>query len=139
MRVRTVSELSAVPYEDMNSAEIEELRRKDLTILRQARATFESDGRNTYTSKLPTRSLNELRGTEYTDLNGDEIIKLQREDAEAYKALVDKFDNPEPKPLADGAAPEPVVPATRRIYRNGLPVENNVAIRFVNGHPVIQQ
>lgn len=137
MRVRTVNELAAVPYEDMNSAEIEELRRKDLTILRQARATFEAEGRTTYTAKLPTRSLNELRGTEYHDLNGDEIVKLQHEDRQAYQTLVEKVDNPQPVTLAEGeVAPEPVIPATRKIYRNGLPVENNTAVRYVNGFPV---
>lgn len=88
-----------------------------------------------------TRPVEELKSLKFEDLNSAEINKFQREDPEAYQTFEATYNSQfAPPPPAAGAAPEPAaVPATRRIYRNGVEVETNTAVRFVNGVPVIQQ
>lgn len=81
----------------------------------------------------PVRKIEELRTTSYNDMNSAEILKFQREDPDAYRDMVAALDGP-PAPVEGEPLP---MSKARQIYRNGVEVDTNLAVRYVNG--VIQQ
>jgi hypothetical protein len=88
----------------------------------------------------PTRPVEELRNTPYLEMNSAEINKLRQEDPAAFTAAETAFNAQfAPPPPVEGEIAAPAIPPTRRIYRNGVEVETNTAVRFVNGIPVVQQ
>lgn len=89
----------------------------------------------------PTRPVEELKNVPFTEMNSAELDKLRAQDPAAFTAAETAFNAQfAPLPPVEGEIAAPaVVPPTRRIYRNGVEVETNTAVRFVNGIPVIQQ
>lgn len=85
-----------------------------------------------YTGKdLATRPIEELRKLKYSEMNSFEMRKFETEDPDAYKAMINELDGI--KVVEPVVAEVPPEPAKAGYWRNGLWVEVEPRVQFVNG------